>query len=341
MLFHDSKFTSPLSWGALAGIWMLAACLPPAPKEAGFELGRQRSGKAWEPSRVWWGSRIQHTSGGEGEDAFPHLSPDAQTLYFSTTRFGKRFNLVSKPLHGHTLTFLTSGGSNDIFPALSPDGGILAFASDRDQGWDLYLLEPGSPGKVRRLVRSATDTLGPRWSPDGKSIVCFRRGGQGGEWEVWTIDVSSGAQTFLTEGLFPDWSPDGAWIAYQRPRWRGARWYSLWKIRNDGRQATELISGWNGDWGAVRPSWSPDGGWIAFIAVGKGSEARELGNGKGTLYTISAGGAQLINLTGDRPGISEWDPFFGRDGRIYFSSDEGGSINLWSIDSKLDRDGEK
>lgn len=320
---------------------MLAACQPPAHKEAGFALGQQRSGKSWEPSRLSWGSRIRHTSGGEGEDAFPHLSPDAHTLYFSTTRFGKRFGLVSKPLHGHTLTSLTSGGSNDIFPALSPDLKSLAFASDRDQGWDLYLLELGGQEKVRRLVRSATDTLGPRWSPDGKSIVCFRRGGQAGPWEIWTIDVASGAQTFLTEGLFPDWSPDGGWIAYQRPRGRGARWYSLWKIRTDGRQATELISGWNGDWGAVRPSWSPDGGWIAFIAVGKGSEAKELGIQKGTLYTISADGAQLVHLTGDRPGISEWDPFFGKDGRIYFSSDEGGSIDIWSIDASLGRSGAK
>jgi hypothetical protein len=40
----------------------------------------------------------------------------------------------------------------------------------------------------------------------------------------------------------------------------------------------------------------------------------------------------LLDLTGERPGISEWSPRFGPDGRIYYSAREtDGATRVWSV----------
>ena len=244
--------------------------------------------------------------------------PRRRTLYFSTFRFSPRFNLVSKSVHGATLALLTARHSNNIHPAVSPDGKSLAFSSDRDGSWDIYVLQTRPGGTIRRVVTSATATLGPAWSPDGERLACFRGGLVDGTWEVWILDVGSGTQTYLTDGLLPDWSPDGTRITFQRASQRGEGWFSSWTIGADGGRVTHVNPAPGASWGAVNPSWSPDGKWIVFTAVGKRSASPAGHPGPGyeirpiapdqDIYRVAVDGTGLTNLTGDRPGVSEWSP---------------------------------
>ncbi len=335
---------------ALAAVVTAASpgCFEPQPKP---ELGESPDPSAPRPaariaSRTWR-RRQQHTRGREGDDLFPCPSPDGTALYYSTSRLSPNFILVTRPLDGPGVSLLTDGAANDLHPAVSPDGSLLAFASDRDGFWDIYVLATGVAGPARRVVRSPAATLGPSWAPDGRRLACFRVGRGSSDWEIWIIDVETGSQTILGDGLFPAWSPDGEWIAFQRASRRGERWYSIWKVRASGGRATRLTDD-AASWGAVTPAWSPDGRWIAFTAVAKtpsdGAPADDVlpdgdprallsgAPGSRDIYIIAADGGRLTNLTGDRPYVSEWNPSFGGDGKLYFNADEDGSAHVWSLD---------
>ena len=134
-------------------------------------------------------NRTQLTRGTIGDDLFPSLTRDGKTLFFATSRFSPGFDLVSRDVHGHLLTSITSGEWNDIQPQPNPVNSLVAFASDREGSWDIYLTDTNGLEKTERLVDSEKDTLGPRWSPGGQSIVCFRGGKGHGAWEIWIIDL--------------------------------------------------------------------------------------------------------------------------------------------------------
>ena len=76
----------------------------------------------------------------------------------------------------------------------------------------------------------------------------------------------------------------------------------------------------------VQPSWSPHGQRIAYWAV-FGEAARQ---GQRDIWTVPANGGAPTPVTSDA--ALDWNPVWSPDGRfLYFSSDRGGSMNLWRI----------
>ncbi len=74
---------------------------------------------------------------------------------------------------------------------------------------------------------------------------------------------------------------------------------------------------------SVQPSWSPSGVRIAYWA------STESG-GQRNIWTIPAIGGDAIPVTNDAH--VDWNPVWSPDGKyIYFSSDRGGSMNLWRV----------
>jgi Tol biopolymer transport system component len=219
---------------------------------------------------------------------YPSLSPDGQTVYFSSSQSGS-FEIYSIGAQGDNLQRLTNGigalyapelspdgskiiftnhgngiwvmnadGSDphaitfrdDIDPTWSPDGSMIAFASNRSGTRQLYVASANG-----NRVEQVTDlsNMGGRstWSPDGKRLAFYR--GPAGDRDIYTINIGGSGLDRLTNGgdnLGPSWSPDGEWIAFTSFRDGNNEIYI---VRPDGQRETRLtnspISDWQPRWG--------------------------------------------------------------------------------------------
>ena len=224
------------------------------------------------------------------------------------------------PLEG-TFAPATSEPGPEFFPSLSPDGRRLAYAG-RDHGhWDVYLR--GAAGESARNLTAdwKGDDVQPTFSADGGRLA-FRSSRAGGG--LYVMDAAGGeARRVIDRGWNPSWSPDGREIAFatqpvfDSPYDRPAS-SELWAVNvADGRARRVTAQD------ALQPAWSPHGHRLAYWGLVKGSARRDL-------WTVPAGGGAAVPVTQDE--AVDWSPAWSPDGRyLYFSSDRGGSMNLWRI----------
>jgi len=218
-------------------------------------------------------------------------------------------------------TQLTEASGLETQPTLSPDGNYLAYASDARGNWDIYLLRLGGQNAINLTERSTENDYQPSFSPDGQKIA-FRSMRDGGGVFVMGATGES-VRRLTTAGFDPSWSPDGKKIVVA----------SEGPVNPFGRSSTsslsviDAVSGnatviHKGD--AVQPRWSPDGRRIAFWGFAID------GSGQRDIATIPATGGDPVWLTQDA--AIDWNPVWAGDGRsLVFSSNRGGSMNLWRI----------
>jgi Tol biopolymer transport system component len=126
------------------------------------------------------------------------------------------------------------------------------------------------------------------------------------------------------EGFNPGWSPDGRRLIYSTGRMELRPQNSesvseLWFVDADGSNAQRLYGG-----DATLPSWSPGGERIAF--------GQRLGTDRNiSILTIAVTGGEPVLIVASKTAI-DWNPIWSPDGQyLYFSSDRGGSMNLWRV----------
>jgi TolB protein len=279
----------------------------------------------------------QHTFVDEGYDADVRVSPDGDWLLFSSTRHSVHPDIYLQKIDGLSVTQLTSDPADDAFPTFCPKMKQIAFASNRSGNWDIYVMD--ADGKnVRQITRGLANEIHPSFSPDGTRLVFSALGTRSGQWELWIVDLNTLERKMIGYGLFPEWSPrsDIDRIAFQRARQRGTRWFSAWTVDlvdGEARQATEVAFSTNA--AIVAPTWSPEGKRIAFTTIvdpNAASPATLGGHARGTtqdVWVINADGTERRRLTDGR-GVNA-QPAWGRDGRIFFVSDRGGTDAIWSV----------
>lgn len=276
-----------------------------------------------------YGAWQRHTRGVVGEDLFGAPMGGKRSVVFSSNCHGPYHKLYLRTENDSTLRRLTHGPGHDFHAAPDPESRRIAFTSTRDGGPRLYLLNDLDTPSAQRLGDHAVDAVHPSWSRDGRRIVYSRRSPVTGEWEIWLLDLAAGGQQrFITDGLFAEFHPTEERIVFQRARQRDRNWFAIWTIELDGSREREIIAGRN--WGAVNPCWSPDGEWIAFNTVGKSAASRELTGQGDDIWCVRADGEFPTRLTfRDTP---EWNPAWGRDGRIYFCSVQEQETAVWSLE---------
>lgn len=80
--------------------------------------------------------------------------------------------------------------------------------------------------RVLQLTDGAGASRAPRWSPDGGRIAF--ESDRSGDWDIYVLEVASGAVERLTESgaadRHPAWSPDGRTIVYAAIRAEGEQY---------------------------------------------------------------------------------------------------------------------
>jgi len=217
--------------------------------------------------RLTFASTAQKLTDLPGEELYPALTPDGQTLVFASSQGGNR-DIYRQTVGIREAVNLTAGGDGyDTQPAISPDGGRIAFRSSRNGGGVFIMNIDGS--NVTKITDSG---FNPSWSPDGRelalnddNIVSYEaRNTYPSASKLWAVDVTSGTKRIITErdAVQANWSPHGKRLTYWGEQKGGHR--DIWTVAADGRSEPVAVTD-DGfiDW---NPIWSPDGDYVYFLS---------------------------------------------------------------------------
>ena len=164
--------------------------------------------------------------------------------------------------------FLTDGASMALSPQYNPTRQQLAFVSFRGQNPRVYLFDLQT-GQQRVVGAFGEMTIGPRFAPDGNSLLMSVS--QNGGAAIVTVGLDGKGMTPLTDyssiNVTPCYSPDGSQIVFNSDRDGNQQ---LFVMNADGSNVKRISFG-PGRY--AEPCWSPRGDYIAYTFWGEGGFA--------------------------------------------------------------------
>jgi TolB protein len=164
---------------------------------------------------------------------------------------------------GQNVQFLTDGSAMAQAPAYNPTRQQLAFVSFEGNNPRVYTFDLQS-GTKRLVGAFGEQTIGPRFSPDGSSLLMSVTANGGTS--IVRTGVDGGGMSQLTDSssinVTPCYSPDGSQIVFNSDR-DGSQ--QLFVMNADGSGAKRISFG-NGHY--AEPAWSPRGDLIAYTFWG-------------------------------------------------------------------------
>ncbi|MDT9600633.1 LpqB family beta-propeller domain-containing protein [Sphingosinicella rhizophila] len=126
----------------------------------------------------------------------PAPSPDGRSVAFAARGWLWTMDIATRQARR-----LTRAAGIDSRPAWSPDGRRVAFVRDSGRDTRIMLIQVGAGkeggSKERVLVDGPALELDPVFAPDGKSV--FYASAEAGDFDLWQVDLASGARTRLTD----------------------------------------------------------------------------------------------------------------------------------------------
>jgi Tol biopolymer transport system component len=176
--------------------------------------------------------------------------------------------LWTLPASGGKATKITGLDTDPAYPNWSPLGDNIVFQSYLDGRFHLWTMKPDG-SQLRQLTSGGWDDREPIYSPDGSQIA-FSSDRDGGEYNIWVLEVGSGKVRRLTRAAsgvsnyYPTWSPDGTEVAYVE----NAPGVQLIKAVSASGQGVPRVMHAHTSGVVYSPTWSPDGAAIAYVLQG-------------------------------------------------------------------------
>jgi Tol biopolymer transport system component/DNA-binding winged helix-turn-helix (wHTH) protein len=214
--------------------------------------------------------KVEQITTWSGLDFYPSISPDGNTIAFSSDRTGSFEIYVKQIIAGAKEVQITSDGAGNFHPAFSPDGNLLAYYSRKRGGIWIVPVTGGAPKQLTEFGGS------PAWSPDGKTIA-FANGNHlldptgrnaNSPETLWLVAVESGEEPRrLTQPnspagghSSPNWSPDGRRIVFDT---NDPSFSEVWSVSANGDDLKKL----SGDLAfATDAVYAPEGKSVFFVA---------------------------------------------------------------------------
>ena len=207
----------------------------------------------------------------------PTFSPDGKRIAFGAYDGNDR-EVFTVPVSGGTPTNVTNNSTDDYQPTWSPNGRRIAYSGKTNvtvgTSVDIYTI-PSTGGTRTKVSRNnqSTGAFNPAWSPDGTKIAYDGDDNEGdSDWEVFTVPVSGGTPTNVTnnstDDYQPAWSPDSKTIVYQGRDPSGKDQEILTKPAAGGTPTNVTKTDDQTDEGD--PAFSPDGNAIAYVKSDQG-----------------------------------------------------------------------
>jgi tricorn protease len=191
---------------------------------------------------------------------------------------------------------------------------------------DLWVA-PATGGMARRLTTHPGTEYFPKFSPDGSRIAFT--GEYDGNRDVYVIPADGGEPRRLTWRPGPDevigWTPDGKRILFRSASESPLGEWELYSMPADGGDPEKLPLGWaariaidpgTGAWAFNRKSWE-----YATWKRYRGGTAPDI--------WVGSPDRRDFRAVTTFEGINAFPMWHG--GRIYFLSDQGGTMNIWSM----------
>lgn len=180
----------------------------------------------------------------------PAISPDGTEVVFALRTPRGDSDLFISKLDGAGRRNITNNPALDTSPTWSPSGRQIAYIS-------------GIPGQinicdsdgtnVRKIVKEGGDADGVAWSPNGKWLAFHWKPRLSTNYDLFMVDVSSGAIRQLTSASgsneYPSWAPDGRHLVFQSNR-NGT--YQIYIMLLEGTELRMITSQGSN----TSPSWS-------------------------------------------------------------------------------------
>jgi len=223
--------------------------------------------RASQAPRQVFASAAQKLTDLPQEEMFPTLTPDGNTLVFSSPQSGN-WDIYRQTVGERSAVNLTMSPDRiDSQPAVSPDGSRIAFRSSGRESGVFVMNIDGSH------VKQVTDSgFNPAWSPDGSELVVNddnitdyeARNTYPSASKLWAVNLVSGTRRVITshDAVQANWSPHGQRLAFWGEQKGGHR--DIWTVAADGHsEPVEVTDDGFIDW---NPIWSPDGQYLYFLS---------------------------------------------------------------------------
>ncbi len=235
------------------------------PADPDFQPYRDYIGSHLEVMEVETGHRKILYSSAHSIQA-PNWTVDGAKLIYNSKGRLYNYHLATNTVTPFNTGFATRNNNDHV---LSFDGTLLGIShhNDADKGNStLYWLPvegSDNPTVVTKPGLGASYLHG--WSPDNKKMVFTAN--RKGRYDIYTVDVKTGAETQLTDQETlddgPEYSPDGQYIFFNSVR---TGTMQLWRMDANGKNQKQITFDDYNDW---FPHVSPDKKWIVFISFPK------------------------------------------------------------------------